>query len=151
MKRQLLVLAATLSLAGCAARGGYASAEYVYAEPVEYEYVVPVERVVVVTRDVLITRGWTVYRVQREGPNRIIWARRGDDEIVRIFATPRGERGERVALRGLWEQRDRRKHGDRDDQGEDEHGDRGRHRGWMNRGQPREIISFPDRRASANA
>src|SRR2546422_11086568 len=138
MKRQLLALAATLSLAGCAMGGGYASAEYVYAEPVEHEYVVPVDRVVVVTRDVLITRGWTVYRVQRSGPNRIIWGRRGDDEIVRIFATPSGQR---VAVRGLWEQRDRRKHGDKDDQGEDEHGGRGRHRGWVNRGQPREIIT----------
>ena len=77
MKRDLIMLAATLSLAGCAP--GYTNAEFVYAEPVEYEYVVPVDRVVVVTRDVLITRGWTVYRVQRSGPNRIIWARRGDD------------------------------------------------------------------------
>ena len=144
MKRELIMLAATLSLAGCAP--GYTSAEFVYAEPVEYEYVVPVDRVVVVTRDVLITRGWTVYRVQRSGPNRIIWARRGDDEIVRIFATPSGQR---VAVRGLWEQRDRRKHGDKDDQGEDEHGDRGRHRGWVNRGQPREIITDIDVRLRA--
>ena len=144
MKRDLIMLAATLSLAGCAP--GYTNAEFVYAEPVEYEYVVPVDRVVVVTRDVLITRGWTVYRVQRSGPNRIIWARRGDDEIVRIFATPNGQR---VAVRGLWEQRDRRKHGDRDDQGEDEHGDRGRHRGWMNRGQPHDIITDIDVRLRA--
>ncbi len=144
MKRYLLSLAALPSLVGCA--GGYASAEYVYAEPVEYEYVVPVDRVVVVTRDVLVTRGWTVYRVQRSGPNRIIWARRGDDEIVRIFATPSGQR---VAVRGLWEQRDRRKHGDKDDQGEDEHGNRGRHRGWVNRGQPREIITDIDVRLRA--
>ena len=144
MKRELIMLAATLSLAGCAP--GYTSAEFVYAEPVEYEYVVPVDRVVVVTRDVLITRGWTVYRVQRSGPNRIIWARRGDDEIVRIFATPSGQR---VAVRGLWEQRDRRKHGDKDDQGEDEHGNRGRHRGWVNRGQPREIITDIDVRLRA--
>ena len=48
MKRQLLILAATLSLAGCA--GGYTSAKFVYAEPVEYEYAVPVDHVVVVTR-----------------------------------------------------------------------------------------------------
>jgi len=144
MKRELIMLAATLSLAGCAP--GYTSAEFVYAEPVEYEYVVPVDRVVVVTRDVLITRGWTVYRVQRSGPNRIIWARRGDDEIVRIFATPSGQR---VAVHGLWEQRDRRKHGDKDDQGEDEHGNRGRHRGWVNRGQPREIITDIDVRLRA--
>ena len=135
MKRQLLVLAATLGLAGCAAGGGYASAEYVYAEPVEYEYVVPVDRVVVVTREVLVTRGWTVYRVQRSGPNRIIWARRGDDEVVRIFATPRGERGERVAVRGLREERER--------------GDHGKHKGWAKRGQARDIITDIDVRLKA--
>lgn len=144
MKRDLIMLATTLTLAGCAP--GYTNAEFVYAEPVEYEYVVPVDRVVVVTRDVLITRGWAVYRVERSGPNRIIWARRGDDEIVRIFATPNGQR---VAVRGLWEQRDRRKHGDDDDQGEDEHGDHGRHRGWRNRGQPRDIITDIDVRLRA--
>ncbi len=130
MKRHLPILAATLSLAGCAMGGGYASAEYVYAEPVEYEYVVPVDRVVVVTRDVLVTRGWSVYRVQRSGPNRIIWARRGDNDVVRIFATPRGQR---VAVRGLWEERER---GDR--------GDRGKHKGWAKRGQPRDIITEID-------
>jgi len=127
MKRQLLTLAATLSLAGCATGAGYAGPEYVYAEPVEYEYVVPVDRVVVVTRDVLVTRGWTVYRVQRSGPNRIIWARRGDNDVVRIFATPRGQR---VAVRGLWEERER--------------GDRGKHKGWAKRGQPRDIITEID-------
>src|SRR5882724_11093046 len=105
MKRYLLSLAATLSLAGCA--GGYTSAEFVYAEPAEYEYFVPVDRVVVVTREVLVTRGWTVYRVQRSGPNRIIWARRGDNDVVRIFATPRGQR---VAVRGLWEARENDDH-----------------------------------------
>ena len=130
MKRHLLILAATLSLAGCA--GGYTSAEFVYAEPVEYEYAVPVDHVVVVTREVLVTRGWTVYRVQRSGPNRIIWARRGDDRIVRIFATPRGER---VAVLGLQEERER--------------GDHGRHKGWAKRGEPREIISDIDVRLRA--
>ena len=130
MKRYLLTLAGTLSLAGCA--GAYTSADFVYAEPVEYEYVVPVDRVVVVTREVLVTRGWTVYRVQRSGPNRIIWARRGDDQIVRIFATPRGER---VAVRGLQEERER--------------GDHGKHKGWAKRGQPREIITDIDVRLKA--
>jgi len=130
MKRYLLTLAGTLSLAGCA--GGYTSADFVYAEPVEYEYVVPVDRVVVVTREVLVTRGWTVYRVQRSGPNRIIWARRGDDQIVRIFATPRGER---VAVRGLQEERER--------------GDHGKHKGWAKRGQPRDIITDIDVRLRA--
>jgi len=130
MKRHLLILAATLSLAGCA--GGYTSAQFVYAEPVEYEYAVPVDHVVVVTREVLVTRGWTVYRVQRSGPNRIIWARRGDDRIVRIFATPRGER---VAVRGLQEERER--------------GDHGRHKGWARRGEPRDIIGDIDVRLRA--
>jgi len=130
MKRYLLTLAGTLSLAGCA--GGYTRADFVYAEPVEYEYVVPVDRVVVVTRDVLVTRGWTVYRVQRSGPNRIIWARRGDDQIVRIFATPRGDR---VAVRGLQEERER--------------GDHGKHKGWAKRGQPRDIITDIDVRLKA--
>jgi len=144
MKRDLITFHKAQSLAGCAP--GYTSAELVYAEPVEYEYVVPVDRVVVVTQDVLVTRGWTVLRVQRSGPNRIIWARRGDDEIVRIFATPNGQR---VAVRGLWEERDRRKHGDHDEQGEDEHGEHGRHRGWMNRGQPHDIITDIDVRLRA--
>ena len=130
MKRYLLTLAGALSLAGCA--GGYTRADFVYAEPVEYEYVVPVDRVVVVTRDVLVARGWAVYRVQRSGPNRIIWARRGDDQIVRIFATPRGDR---VAVRGLQEERER--------------GDHGKHKGWAKRGQPRDIITDIDVRLKA--
>lgn len=46
MKRYLIILAAMLSVAGCAA--GYTRAEYVYAEPEEHVYVVPVDRVVVV-------------------------------------------------------------------------------------------------------
>ncbi|MGH7521141.1 MAG: hypothetical protein ACREMI_07665 [Gemmatimonadales bacterium] len=130
MKQYLMTVAATLSLAGCA--GGYGRAEYVYAEPAEYVYVVPVERVVVVTRDVLVTRGWTVYRVERSGRNRIIWARRGDDQIVRIFATPSGER---VVVRGLWEERER--------------GRSGKHKGWSKRGQPRDIIAEIDVRLRA--
>src|SRR5207237_4596944 len=127
----VLLVAGALSLAGCAP--GYTSASVVYAEPAEYVYVVPVDRVVVVTREVLVNRGWVVYRVQRSGPNRIIWARRGDDEVVRVFATPQGER---VAVRGLWEVRER--------------GDRGRHRGWTKRGPPpREIFSEIDVRLKA--
>src|SRR5213592_507073 len=127
--RHYLLVAGALSLAGCAA--GYTSASVVYTEPAEYVYVVPVDRVVVVTREVLVNRGWVVYRVQRSGPNRIIWARRGDDEVVRIFATPQGQQ---VAVRGLWEVRER---------GERGH-DRGKHRGWQKRGPPREIIADID-------
>src|SRR5439155_905755 len=85
----VLLVAGALSLAGCVP--GYTSASVVYAEPAEYVYVVPVDRVVVVTREVLVNRGWVVYREERSGPNRIIWARRGDDEVVRIFATPQGQ------------------------------------------------------------
>ena len=134
-----LTLVAALGLAGCA--GGYTSATLVYGEPAEYVYVVPVDRVVVVTREVLVNRGWVVYRVQRSGPNRIIWARRGDDEIVRIFATPQGDR---VAVRGLWEARERDERGERG-----EHGNRGRHRGSAKRGPPRDIIADIDVRLRA--
>ena len=130
MKRHRL-LAATLGLAGCAP--GYTRAEVVYGEPAEYAYAVPVDRVVVVTREVLVDRGWVVYRVERSGPNRIVWARRGDDEIVRIFATPHGRR---VELRGLSERRRYHDDGDDDDQGHD----RGKHKGWERRGPPRDII-----------
>src|SRR5437899_8329175 len=38
---------------------------------------------------------------------RSIWARRGDDEVVRVFATPTGER---VAIRTVAEHRDRGRH-----------------------------------------
>ena len=132
--KQYLMLAATLSLAGCA--GGFTSATVVYGEPAEYEYVVPVDRVVVVTREVLVNRGWVVYRVERSGPNRIIWGRRGDGEMVRIFATPNRDR---VAVRGLWEVREER---------QAPH-DRGRHRGWTRRGPPRDIIADIDVRLRA--
>src|SRR5207249_3136149 len=105
-----------------------------YAEPAEYVYVAPPERVVVVTREVLVQRGWVVYRVQQSGPNRVIWARRGPDEIVRIFVTPQGDR---VAVRGVWEARDR-----------------GRHRGWERRGlRERRSVALPfaaERRSSGD-
>ena len=120
-----MLLAATLGLAGCTS--GYASASFGSEEPVEQVYVVPVDRVVVVTREVLVNRGYAVYRVERSGPNRVVWARRRDNEIVRIIATPQGQR---VALRGLREERER--------------DDRGRHRGWVKRGPPRDIIADID-------
>lgn len=141
MQRSLLLLGAAACVAGCAP--GYTNAEFVYAQPAQYVYVVPVDRVVVVTQDVLVNRGWTVYRVQRAGPNRIIWARRGDDEIVRIFATPQGEH---VVVRGLWEARDRgeRKREEREERREDNDHDRGEHKGWVQRGEPRDIIADID-------
>ena len=99
----------------------------VYAEPPVYEYVVPVDRVVVVTREALVTQGWVVYRIERSGPDRVIWARRGDADVVRIFATPSGGR---VAVRGVWEERER--------------GNRGKHRGWKRRGPPQDVMAAID-------
>ena len=75
--------ALALALAACGP-GIYTRAEVVYAEPAQYEYVVPVDQVVVVTRDVLVRRGYVVYRVQ-------------DD-------------GQRVLIRGVRELRDRGRH-----------------------------------------
>jgi hypothetical protein len=135
MQRQIL-LAAALVLAGCA---GYTSAELAYSEPpaYDYEYDVPVDQVVIVTREVLVDGGWTVFRVEQSGPNRIIWARRGDDEQVRVLATPHGQR---VGVRGVWEVRDR---GDGDG---NEHGNHGRGR-WVKRGPPpKEIFDNIDHR-----
>ncbi|HYU02018.1 MAG TPA: hypothetical protein VEK85_16720 [Gemmatimonadales bacterium] len=118
-----LYLAPVLALAACGP-GVYTRAEVVYAEPANYVYVVPPERVVVVTREVLVNRGYVVYRVQRAGPNRIIWARRGDDEIVRVFVNPEGER---VVVRGLSEVRDR-----------------GRHKGWLRKGRAEDVVADVD-------
>ena len=118
-----LYLAPVLALAACGP-GVYTRAEVVYAEPANYVYVVPPERVVVVTREVLVNRGYVVYRVQRAGPNRIIWARRGDDEIVRVFVNPEGER---VVVRGLSEVHDR-----------------GRHKGWLRKGRAEDVVADVD-------
>src|SRR5437870_5488566 len=123
MRRAVPMLA--LSLAACGA-GVYTRAEVVYAEPAQYVYVVPMERVVVVTREVLVRRGYVVYRVEEEGPNRIIWARRADDEVVRVFVNPEGQR---VTVRGLTEVRDR-----------------GKHKGWVRRGRAEEVVRDADRR-----
>src|SRR5712664_347130 len=116
-------------LAAAACVPGYTRAEIVYGEPAEYVYVAPPERVIVVTREVLVQRGWVVFRVEQSGPSRVIWARRDSDEsdeVVRIFVTPQGDR---VAVRGLREARER-----------------GRHRRWERRGPPREVIEDIDGR-----
>jgi hypothetical protein len=121
------VAATVFSVTACAS-GGYTSATLVYAEPAEHVYVVPVDRVVVVSRDVLVDRGWVVYRVQRSGRDRIVWARRGDTEVLRIFVTPDGER---VVVRGLREEREWEEH-------------RRGHKKWKKRGPPTEIIAAID-------
>ena len=126
MQRPNLIL--VLALAACGP-GAYTRAEVVYAEPPQYVYVVPAERVVVVTREVLVNRGYVVYRVEQAGPNRIIWARRGDDEVVRVFVN---HEGERVIVRGLTEGRQR-----------------GRHRGWVRKGRAEEVITDIDVRLRA--
>ena len=122
MKRAILMLP-LLGLTACLT-GGYTSAAVVWSEPVEYVYVEPIDHVVVVSREVLVTNGYTVYRVTRSGYNRIIWARRGSDEMVRIFVSPSGSN---VAVRGVIEVRER--------------GDRGRHRGWERRGSPNRVLA----------
>src|SRR5437667_12214007 len=101
MRRLVPVLA--LSLAACGP-GVYTRAEVVYAEPVQYVYVAPAERVVVVTREVLVRRGEGGYRVEQAGPNRVILARRGDDEGGRVFVN---REGHRFTVRGLTDVRDR--------------------------------------------
>lgn len=127
MKHSLVLLA--LALTACAS-GGYTRAEVVYAEPAPYAYVVPADRVVVVTREVLVQRGYVVYRVETHGSNRIVWARQGDDEVVRVFVTPDGQR---VLVRGL-----------------SERPDRGRHKGWARSGHAEEIIGDIDGRLRAH-
>jgi hypothetical protein len=128
MKRLLPML---LALAAACGPGVYTRAEIVYAEPAQYVYVVPVDQVVFVTREVLVRRGYVVYRVEEAGPNRIVWARRGDDEIVRIFVNPEGQR---VMVRGLTEVRDR-----------------GRHRGWVRKGRAEDVMADVDVRLRAEA
>jgi hypothetical protein len=118
-----------LGAAACASGGGYARAELIYAEPPLREYDVPVESVVIVCREVFVTRGYVVYRVERHGPDRIIWARRGDHEVVRVFVTPHGTR---AAIRSVQELRDR-----------------GRHRGWVRHGPPPAIIAEFDVRLAS--
>ncbi|MGH7753602.1 MAG: hypothetical protein ACREN5_12370 [Gemmatimonadales bacterium] len=117
--RNLWLWALVVSLPACVG-GYYTRAEFVYGEPAAYAYVTEVDRVVFVTRDVLVAHGYVVWRVERSGPRRIVWARRGDDEVVRIFVTPEGRR---VYLRGLTERRDR-----------------GKHKGWVRGGRPDRVL-----------
>jgi len=132
MKHVNLAVSVTLLSAACLGGGGYVSTGVVYSEPVEYVYLVPMDRVVVVSRDVLVTQGWTVYRVQRTGGGRVLWARRGNDDVIRVFATPQGNR---VELRGVREIRAK---------------GRGKHRGWERHAAPRDIIAAIDLRLRAH-
>ena len=110
--------------------GVYTRAEVVYAEPADRVYVVPADRVIVVTREVLVQRGYVVYRVENSGPNRIVWARRGDDEVVRIFVTPERER---VVVRSIREVHDR-----------------GKHKGWVRRDRAEDVVTDIDGRLRAH-
>ena len=122
----LAVAVLPVAVAGCAP--GYTRAEVVYAEPAQYEYVVPADRVVVVTREVLVQRGYVVYRVETHGPDRIVWAHRGDndDDIVRVFVS---RNGDRVAVRSLAERRDH-----------------GKHKGWYKNGKADDVMTDIDGR-----
>ena len=127
MTRSYIAFAAVaLPVAVAACAPGYTRAEVVYAEPAQYEYVVPADRVVVVTREVLVQRGYVVYRVETHGPDRIVWAHRGDDDddVVRVFVTPTGER---VAVRSLAERRDH-----------------GKHKGWYKNGKADDVMADID-------
>ena len=127
MKRPYLLLAVATAACG---PGVYTRAEVVYAEPAEQAYVVPVDRVVVVTREVLVQRGYVVYRVEESGPSRVVWARRGDGELVRVFAT---RDGEKVVVRSVREVRDR-----------------GKHKGWERHGKADDVVADIDVRLRAH-
>jgi hypothetical protein len=72
--RKLLLLAAmTAGLLGLRPAPAQAQGKAKYKE-----YVVTTERAMSVTRMVLIRRGYTVVRVQRAGPNRVIYYRAGN-------------------------------------------------------------------------
>jgi hypothetical protein len=62
---------------------------------------VPIDRVVGVARGVLADEGWTVFRVDRSGNDHVIEARRGGDELLRIYVTPNEDE---LMLRG-WSQK----------------------------------------------
>lgn len=129
MRNQSLAMIVGALVAAAVAGGcgpGYAGAEVVYAEPAPYAYVEPMDRVVVVTQDVLVQRGYTIIRVEQAGPQRIIWARRGNDDMVRVFARPEGDR---IALRGLEERQDH-----------------GKHKGWERHGNASDVMADIDAR-----
>src|SRR3989442_15541148 len=126
LERRMKRLFPLLMVVAACGPGVYTRAEVVYAEPADHVYVVPADRVIVVTREVLVQRGYVVYRVENSGPNRIVWARRGDDEVGRIFVTPERER---VVVRSIREVPQR-----------------GKHRGWGPRDRGDELLADIDLR-----
>jgi hypothetical protein len=129
MRHAWVLGAMGLAFAGCAAEGGYVRGDVVYAEPPVAVYETPVDRAVGICRDVLVSRGFVVFRVAPDGPSRVVWARHGDDDVVRVFVSPQGER---VAVRTIHEMRDR---------------DR---RVWVRRDPPREVVADIDLRLRAH-
>src|SRR3989442_15845600 len=93
LERLMKRLFPLLTVVAACGPGVYTRAEVVYAEPADRVYVVPADRVIVVTREVLVQRGYVVYRVENSGPNRIVWARRGGGGRGGVFVTPGGEGG----------------------------------------------------------
>src|SRR5690242_12985365 len=81
MRRYFPTIALVLAACG---PGVYTRAEVVYAEPAQYVYVEPVDHVVVVSREVLVSRGYQVYRVEDDGPTRVIWATRRRRDRARV-------------------------------------------------------------------
>ena len=114
-----------LTVGACASSGGYVRTDLVWAEPPEAFYPVGLERAVIVARDCLVDRGFVVFRVDREGPRRVLWARRGPDTLVRVLLRRDAER-DRVALRSIAEWHDRD------------------HDRWIRRDSPREVMSEID-------
>src|SRR2546428_8126279 len=124
LERPMKRLFPLLMVVAACGPGVYTRAEVVYAEPADHVYVVPTDRVIVVTREVLVQRGYVVYRVENSGPNRIVWARRGDDEVGRIFGTPARGRGVVRSIREVH--------------------DPGKPRGWGPRGPGGDVVAALD-------
>jgi hypothetical protein len=99
--RAMMLLLVTGTLAGCAHESfvGATETTSVYAEqPALLFERVPLEEVTGWTREALAAHGFVVVRITRSGYDRIVWARHGHDELVRIFLTPEGRR---IAVRGV--------------------------------------------------
>ena len=105
---------------------GTAQPTTVYAEPAALTYErVTVEHVVSVVREALTEQGYTVAKVSSDSLSQIVWAKRGNDEVLRVFVTPQGRR---LAIRSMRELR-----GKNPDE-------------WERREPPAEVIKAIDRR-----